>query len=58
MSSNRCKTPSLLSRSKSFEGWLKLLRIWSMYTELPKSCHGPALVLSLEGEAQDIASEI
>ena len=29
-----------------------------MYTELPKSCHGPALVLSLEGEAQDNASEI
>ena len=58
MSPNRCETPLLLSLSNSFEGWLKLLRIWSMYTELPISCHGPALVLSLEGEAQDNASEI
>ena len=28
-----------------------------MYTDLPKNCQGPALVLSLEGEAQDVVLE-
>ena len=29
-----------------------------MYTELPKTSQGPALVLSLKGEAQDAALEL
>ena len=58
MSSNSCKSRCLISRSKSFEDWLKFSRIWSIYTELPKSCHSPALVLSIKGEARDAASEI
>ena len=29
-----------------------------MYTELPKTCKGPALVLLLEGEAQNAALEL
>ena len=29
-----------------------------MYTDLPKNCQGPALVLSLEGEAQDVVLEL
>ena len=58
MASNSSKTPPPLSHSKSYEDWLKLFRIWRMYTELPKTRQGPTLVLSLEGEAQDAALEL
>ena len=58
MASNSSKTPPALSHSKSYENWLKLFRIWHMYTELPKTSQGPALVLSLKGEAQDAALEL
>ena len=58
MASNSSKTPPLLSHSKSYEDWLKLFKIWRMYTDLPKTRQGPALVLSLEGEAQDAALEL
>ena len=44
--------------SKSYEGWLKLFKIWHIFPELPKRRKRPALVLSLEGEAQDAALEI
>ena len=52
------KGPPLLSKCKSYEDWLKLMKIWRMYTDLPKPRQGPALILSLEGEAQDAALEI
>ena len=58
MTSNSSKTTPPLFHSKSYEDWLKLFRIWRMYTELPKTRQGPALVLSLEGEAQDAALEL
>ena len=58
MTSNSSKTPPPLFHSKSYEDWLKLFRIWRMYAELPKTRQGPALVLSLEGEAQDAALEL
>ena len=58
MTSNSSKTPPPLFHSKSYEDWLKLFGIWRMYTELPKTRQGPALVLSLEGEAQDAALEL
>ena len=47
MSSSNSKTPPALSQSKTYEDWLKLFKIWHMYTELPKKCQGPALVLYL-----------
>ena len=58
MSSSSSKWPPLLSQSKTYEEWLKLFRIWRMYTELSKKRQGPTLVLSLEGEAQEAVLEI
>ena len=45
MSCSSSKTPPALSQSKTYEDWLKLFKIWRMYTELPKKRQGPALVL-------------
>ena len=37
MSSSSAKIPPELYHSKTYEDWLKLSRIWCMYTELPKN---------------------
>ena len=58
MSSSSAKTPPALSQSKIYEDWLKLFRIWRMYTELPKKHQGSTLVFSLEGETQKGVLEI
>ena len=58
MSSNNSRTPPPVFHSKSCNSWLKLFRIWHIYTELPKRRQSPALVLSIEREAQDPVLEI
>ena len=58
MSSSSSMTPPAFSQSKTYEDWLKFFRIWCMYTELPKKRQAPALVLSLEGEMQEVVLEI
>ena len=42
------KSPPLL-----YDDWLKLITIWQEFTTLELEKQGPAIVLSLEGEAQD-----
>ena len=37
MATSSNKGPPSLSKSKSYEDWLKLMKIWKMYTGLPKS---------------------
>ena len=51
MASNSFKTPPFLSWCKTYEDWLKLIKIWRCFTELPAKRQGSALVLSLEDEA-------
>ena len=49
------KSPPSLSNSKPFSDWLKLTEIWRKFTRktsLEPEKQGPAIVLSLEGEAQ------
>ena len=58
MSSNRSKNPPALSQCKTYDDWLKLVRVWRMFTDLDTERQGPALVLSLEGEAQDAVLEL
>ena len=48
----------LLSNSKSYTDWLKLIHIWSNLTNLEAEKQGPAIVLSLEGDAQDVILEL
>ena len=52
------KTPPFLSKCKTDEDWLKLIKIWRCFTELPAKRQGSALVLSLEDEALDAVLEI
>ena len=52
MASNN-NSPPLLSKSKSYTDWLKLIDIWIKFTNLEPEKQGPVIFLSLEGEAQD-----
>ena len=52
------KSPPLLSKSKLYDDWLKLVEIWRNFTTLEPEKQGPAIVLSLEGEAQDAVLEL
>ena len=52
------KTPASLSGSKSYDEWLKLVDIWRKFTSLEPKKQGPAIVLSLERESQDVVLEL
>ena len=56
--SNTNKSPPLLSKSKSYDDWLKLIKIWQQFTTLELEKQGPAIDLSLEGEARDAVLEL
>ena len=56
--SNMNKLPQLLSKSKSYGNWLKLITIWQQFTTLEQEKQGPPIVLTLEVEAQDAVLEL
>ena len=58
MALNSSKTPPSFSKCKTYEDWLKLIKIWTCFTELPGKRQGSALVLSLKDGALDAALEI
>ena len=43
---------------KIYEEWLKLIKVWRCFTDLPANRQGSTLVLSLEDEALDSVLEI
>ena len=51
-------TPPSLSNCESYEEWLKLIKVWRRFTDLPAKRQGSALVLSLEDKALDAILEI
>ena len=55
---NLNKSPSLLLKSKTYGDWIKILSIWLKFTSLESEKQGPAIVLTLEGEAQDAVLEL
>ena len=57
MASNN-KSPPSLSNSKPYSDWLKLTEIWRKFTSLEPEKQGPAIILSLEGEAQNAVLEL
>ena len=57
MASNNKSPPSLFN-SKSYADWIKLREIWQKLTSLEPEKQGPAIVLSLEWEAQDAILEL
>ena len=58
MASKGNKVPPLLSKSKSYEDWVKKIRIWTKITSLPKSDQGGAILMTLEDEAEDKVLEL
>ena len=58
MSVSYNKAPPLLTACKNYDDWKKLLTIWTELTTLEKKKQGPALVLALEGKAQEAALEL
>ena len=56
--SNLNKSLPLLSKSKTYDDWMKLLSIWFKFTSLESEKQGPAIVLTLEGEAQEAVLEL
>lgn len=50
-------TPPSLSNCESYEEWLKLIKVWRRFTDLPANKQSSALLLSLEEEALDMALE-
>ena len=58
MASNSSKTPPSSSKCKTYEDWLKLIKIWRKSSNVTANWQGPALVLSLEDEALDAVLEI
>ena len=53
MSKNQADIPPLLTKSKAYEHWLKHLRLWHTHSQLTGPRQAAALILSLEGDAQD-----
>ena len=58
MSRNHSKTLPSLSKTKNYQDWLKLIKIWRNVFDLPAAKQGPAMVLSLETEALDTVLEL
>ena len=58
MSNKGNKCPPDFNKSKSYDDWVKKLKIWARITGLPKADQGGAVLMSLEGEAEDAVLEI
>ena len=56
--SNLNKSPPLLSKSETYDDWIKLLSIWLKFTSLKSEKQELAIVLTLEGEAHDKVLDI
>ena len=58
MATRSNKVRPALSKYKIYDDWIKALNIWSKFTDLAKNKQGPAVLLSLEGEAREAVREL
>ena len=58
MATSSYKNLPTLGDGENYEQWLKEIKIWQMFTDLPKAMQGAALFLTLSGKARDIARDI
>ena len=54
MGTSSYKNPPTLGDGANYEQWLTEIKIWQMFTDLPKAKQGAALFLTLSGKARDI----
>ena len=58
MASTKRQVPPSLPEAKSYDDWLKLVKIWRRITDVEKSKQGSTLLLSLKGEAHEAALQV
>ena len=58
MAASSSKIPPLLSKSPVYTDWKKKIHIWSSFTSLEKEKQGAAVLLTLEGAAEEAALEL
>ena len=58
MASGTNKAAPALSKSASYNSWLKEIKIWQCFTDLSKSRQAPAIFLTLEGKAREPILEL
>ena len=52
------KVPPQLSKFKSYSDWVRMVNIWTKFTDLDVKKQGPALVMSLSGKALEAILEL
>ena len=52
------KVPPLLKNSASYNDWKKMVTVWKSFTPLEKNKQGGAILMTLEGAAQDTVLEL
>ena len=57
MASNSFKTSLSLSKCKTYEDWLEVIKVWRRSTNLTTNRQSSALLLSLEDKALDAVLE-
>ena len=57
-SNSSSKIKPTLTKCNIYEGWLKLIKVWRSFTDIPANQQGSALLLSLEDEALDAVLDI
>ena len=58
MTTSSYKNLPTLRDGENYEQWLKEIKIWQMFTDLPTAKQGAALFLRLSGKPADIAGDI
>ena len=52
------QAPPALTKSPTYETWLKEIKIQQLFTDLPKERQAPAIFLTLEGKAREAVLEL
>ena len=55
---NSLRTPPILAGEDSYLEWKEDLKVWELFTELEKKKRGPAVYLTLKGNARDCARDL
>jgi len=58
MASAGPKKPPLIDKTKSYSDWVRLIKIWTKFTDLDKNKQGPAILMTLQGKSLDAALEL
>ena len=58
MATTNVKMPPVLESEDAYIEWINDLKIWQLFTDLPKAKQGPAVYLSLTGRARECVRDL